>query len=130
MEGAYELFDYVLTVNAGEISSSLTALTGIGYNPVTTAIVVGNDGGKLIVGYGMQTKTIAIGFVMAYMTAGSTINCTVAAAAITGYNTLVPRNMAGDTSNVSVTATTPAACATNTTWVYQTSRSAVADTNC
>lgn len=122
MEGAYELFDYVLTVNAGEISSSSTALTGIGYNPVTTAIVVGNDGGKLIVGYGMQTKTVAIGFVMAYMTANSAIACTSAATAITGYNTLVPRNMSGDASNVSTAITTTTMCATNTTWVYQASR--------
>jgi len=124
MEGAYELFDYVLTVAAGDISATSTALTGIGYNPVTTAIVVGNDGGKLIVGYGMQTKTIAIGFVMAYMTANSTINCPTAQAAITGYNTLVPRNMVGDTSNASAAITTTTMCATNTTWVYQNSRSA------
>jgi hypothetical protein len=67
MEGTYELFDYVLTINAAEPSYTGT-LTGIGYNPVATAIVIANDGGKIIVGYGMQTKLIALGFALAYMT--------------------------------------------------------------
>jgi hypothetical protein len=123
MEGTYELFDYVLTVNAGEISSTDAALTGIGYNPVATAIVVGNDGGKLIVGYGMQTKTIAIGFVLAYMTQGSAVACTPTTAAISGYNTLVPRNQNDDATNASGPITTAAMCATNTTWVFQAARS-------
>ena len=53
-EGTYENFDYVLTVEAGEISDTGT-LTGIGYNPIVTVIVITNDGGKILVGYGMKT---------------------------------------------------------------------------
>jgi hypothetical protein len=130
MEDNYELFDYVLTVNAGEVSATETELLGIGYNPVATAIIVTNDGGKVIVGYGMQTKMIALGFALAYMTQGSTVACTATTAIISGYNTLVPKNMARAPGAAYIkTISTVADCATTTTWANLASPSA-AGANC
>jgi hypothetical protein len=113
------LFDYVLTINAGEIKSTSDATlgVGIGYNPVATSIVVANDGGKIITGYGMQTELIAIGFVISYMSQSSAVSCDSTTAQISGYNTLVVWNNPAVSS--AKTITTAEECATRTTWSYQ-----------
>jgi len=121
-EGSFELFDYVLNVNASASGTGNGGvLAGIGYNPVVTSIVVANDGGKILVGYGMQTKMLALGFAISYMSQTSTANCSAAGeSTLSGYNTLLPKNMNGDAT--STTAITSAAlCATTATWTFQAS---------
>ena len=65
----------------------------------------------------MQTKMLAIGFALSYMNQVTTNNC-LNNSALTGYNTLLPKNMAGDT-NSNAAITSAALCATNATWTFQ-----------
>jgi len=72
----------------------------------------------MIVGYGMKTKSVAVGFALNYMSQSTTNNCAATGvSAISGYNTMVPANMSGST--VVTTITTAALCATNTTMFFQ-----------
>jgi hypothetical protein len=116
------LFDYVLNVNASASGTGNGGvLGGIGYNPVVTSIVVANDGGKILIGYGMQTKMLALGFAISYMSQSSTNSCAATGeSTLSGYNTLLPKNMNGDSTSAA-TITTAALCATNATWTFQAS---------